>query len=147
MPTSQMTIHGICLYYIILNGNIKCINLKFAIFIGTNNNTQMMAMPEQTKNDQLRVYNGRLYVSSDLSNNILGAQEMCPAFPQNTYEQQPTPQPDQIPGNLYGGKSPRVQYVNTQNKIITQQDSGYPKYNSGKYIRESENLHVMNFVS
>ncbi|XP_045445770.1 carbohydrate-responsive element-binding protein [Melitaea cinxia] len=102
MPTSQMTIHG------------------------TNNNTQMMSMPEQTKNDQLRVYNGRLFVSSDLSNNILGAQEMCPAFPQNTYEQQP----DQIPGNLYGSKSPRVQFVNTQNKIITQQDSGYPKYNS-----------------
>ncbi|CAH2086553.1 unnamed protein product [Euphydryas editha] len=104
MPTSQMTIHG------------------------TNNNTQMISMTEPTKNDHLRAYNGRLFVSSDLSNNILGTQEMCPTFPQNTYEQQPATQPDQLHDNVYADKSPRVQFVNTQNKMITQQDTCYPKY-------------------
>ncbi|XP_046964709.1 carbohydrate-responsive element-binding protein isoform X1 [Vanessa cardui] len=106
MPTSQMTIHG------------------------TNSNTQMIPMSEPVKNDQLRVYNGRLFAPSELSNNILGTQEMMPSFPQNTYEQQNATHAEQMHGNVYANKSPRVQYVNTQTKILPQQDTCYPKYNS-----------------
>ncbi|XP_039746606.1 carbohydrate-responsive element-binding protein isoform X2 [Pararge aegeria] len=107
MPTSQMTIHG------------------------TSNNTQIMTMAEQSKNEQLRMYNNsRLFTQAELSNNILGTQEMLSSYPQNTYEQQTAAQAEQnIHGNVYAAKSSRVQYVNTQNKIIAPQET-YPKYSA-----------------
>ncbi|CAG4981284.1 unnamed protein product [Parnassius apollo] len=108
MPTSQMTIHG------------------------TSNNTQLTSMPEQGKGEEMRMYdNGRLFTQSDLQNNILTTQEMLPTFPPTSYEQQTVSQPEpQIHNNVYVVKSPRVQYVNAQ-KISTQPESCYTKYNQG----------------
>ncbi|XP_045785773.1 MLX-interacting protein isoform X2 [Maniola jurtina] len=105
MPTSQMTIHG------------------------TSNNTQIMTMAEQSKNEQLRMYDSnRLFTQTELSNNMLGTQELLPSYPQNAYEQQ-TAQAEQLHGAVYAGKAPRMQYVNTQNKIITPQET-YSKYST-----------------
>ncbi|XP_041976840.1 carbohydrate-responsive element-binding protein isoform X2 [Aricia agestis] len=107
MPTSQMTIHG------------------------SNNSSQVISMPEPGKGEQLRMYdNGRLYNQTEMPSNIMGAQEVLPTYQTNTYETQPPAQTEPILNNAYAIKSPRVQYVNAQPKIITQNDPGYPKYNA-----------------
>ncbi|PZC84371.1 hypothetical protein B5X24_HaOG204945 [Helicoverpa armigera] len=109
MPTSQMSLHG------------------------TNNNTQMMAMAEQSiKNEQqMGMYdNGRLFTQSELQNNMMNAQEMISPYQPITYEQQNTAQSDQQMHNVYVGKSSRLQYVNTP-KIVTQSEPCYNKYTTG----------------
>ncbi|CAH0720762.1 unnamed protein product, partial [Brenthis ino] len=104
MPTSQMTIHG------------------------TSNNTQIMSMPDQNKNaEQLRMYdNGRLFNSNEIPNNMLATQDMMSSFTQSAYEQSA----EQLQAGVYAGKAPRVQYVNTQTKIIPQPEVCYSKYNT-----------------
>ncbi|XP_050672509.1 carbohydrate-responsive element-binding protein isoform X2 [Leptidea sinapis] len=103
MPTSQMTIHG------------------------TNNNTQIMPISQQSKNEQIRIYsNERLYSESEMSNNMLDSQEMLPTFSQATYDGQTSNQPEQIHGNIYPSKSGSVQYLNAPHKILQQTE--YSKY-------------------
>ncbi|KAJ8722770.1 hypothetical protein PYW07_003950 [Mythimna separata] len=107
MPTSQMSLHG------------------------TNNNTQMMSMSEQTiKNEQqMGMYdNNRLFSQSELQNNMMNAQEMLSPYQPISYEQQNTSQSDQNQmHNVYVGKSSRLQYVNTPK--MTQAEPY--KYNTG----------------
>ncbi|CAK1552105.1 unnamed protein product [Leptosia nina] len=106
MPTSQMTIHG------------------------TNNNTQIMPMSEQTKNEPMRMYsNERMYPETEIQNNLLNNPQIMPTYPQPSFEQQSASQTDQqIHSNVYT-KTPRLQYVNAPHKIIPQQES-YPKYSA-----------------
>lgn len=131
MPTSQMTIHGICANLIFLKVAFKPRKHNLALFSGTSNNTQIMSMPDQNKNaEQLRMYdNGRLFNSNEIPNNMLASQDMMSSFTQSAYEQST----EQLQAGVYAGKAPRVQYVNTQNKIITQPEVCYPKYNTRTY--------------
>ncbi|XP_073944091.1 MLX interacting protein mondo isoform X3 [Choristoneura fumiferana] len=103
MPTSQMTIHG------------------------STNNTQMMSMSDQTiKNEHLQMYdNGRLFVQTNLQNNMLNAQDIMSPYPSGSYEQQGAAQPAQQMNNVYDQK-PRVQYTS---KVISQPETTY-KYNA-----------------
>lgn len=75
--------------------------------------------------------NNRLFSQSELQNNMMNAQEMLSPYQPISYEQQNTSQSDQQMHNVYGGKSSRLQYVNTP-KIVTQSEPY--KYNTGKSI-------------
>lgn len=127
MPTSQMTIHGICadlIQIMIIRESVEWCGVRVA---GTSNNAQIMSMGEQSKSEQLRMYDGgRLFAQSELSAGVLGSQEMLAPYPQ-PYEQQPAA-PDQL--HAYAGKSSRLQYVGAQNKIISPQET-YAKYGNG----------------
>lgn len=106
MPTSQMSIHG------------------------TNNNTQMITMSDQTiKNEQMRMYdNGRQYIQTTLPQNMMNTQEMLSPFPPTSFEQHGAAQPGSQINNLYMSKT-RLQYANAP-KIVSQSEACYSKYNN-----------------
>ncbi|CAG9585548.1 unnamed protein product [Danaus chrysippus] len=108
MPTSQMTIHG------------------------TSSNAQLMSINhQQIKNEQIQMYdNSRLFATAELPNNMLGQQEMLPTYSQGTYDQTVSQPEAQMHGNVYNDKTSRVQYGNSQPKIIAHQENCYPKYNA-----------------
>lgn len=77
--------------------------------------------------------NNRLFSQSELQNNMMNTQEMLSPYQPISYEQQNTSQPDQQMHNAYGGKSSRLQYVNTP-KVVAQSEPY--KFNTGKSITE-----------
>lgn len=106
---------------------------KFARLPGTSSNAQLMSINhQQIKNEQIQMYdNSRLFASADLPNNMLGQQEMLPTYSQGTYDQTVSQPETQIHGNVYNDKTSRVQYGNSQPKIIAHQENCYPKYSAG----------------
>lgn len=90
-------------------------------------------MSNQTvKNEQMRMYdNGRLFNQNEMPNNLVNAQDMLPAYQSIVYEQNAEQTDSQMHSNMYMGKSNRHQYVNAP-KIVTQSESCYNKYSTGK---------------
>ncbi|XP_013186536.2 MLX-interacting protein isoform X2 [Amyelois transitella] len=101
MPTSQMTIHG------------------------TNNNTQMMSLSDQSvKNEQMRMYdNGRMYSQTEMQDNLINTQEMMPSYPPASYDNAT----DAALGGVYMGK--RLSY-GTPPKIVAQETCYNTKYSN-----------------
>lgn len=99
MPTSQMSLHG------------------------QNNNNQMLSMDQTIKNEQqMGMYDRRLFPQTNLQNNIINTQEMLPTYQPMSYEQNTTQSDQQM--HSYVAK-----YVNVP-KLVSQSEPCYNKYNT-----------------